>query len=420
MRALCVLLVCSVMMTISLPTSLLCVDLDAGCATYLKLGDTCQSRRNGVNWVANNCKRTCGLCDETPVAKEVHLVEPERPRNPDSQVDPHHFTFVVGQFHSGTSLATLSFALHPDASVVNEGGQHHSVFAPCKRERPLPSQPELLKMRNRFIAALSSVRRTKNVWDLQKQVLVEKTPCNTADGESTAAHVQLLQAMFPSPHQLTFVFPLRHPMAVTRRLRYDIYGEDRNIQHFVHATRVAIQDQLETLDALAALPSSTRVCLLRVEALVDAPEAVLPGLLPCAGLDASKYLWPRLVHGKEAAKRGMGNEHTWGYQADEADPQDSATSKFVLNPRHMWTFMGEVWDARSQDEKAKLGTLESDAARLGYSINNPRHFPNSPATSLPLHISKQNIQIFDFPANHHQRQPVLQVATAVRKNPNDI
>jgi hypothetical protein len=195
----------------------------------------------------------------------------------------HRFIFIGGLHRSGTSLLFQCLRDHPqisafhDTGVPEDEGQHlQSVYWPAShwggpgafgfaREAHLTEASPLASEANRerLFAAW------RPYWDLEKPVLLEKTPQNLLQ-------TRFLQALFP---ESSFIVITRHPVAVTYATRNWTHSSlYALLAHWCHCHEVFEEDQ----------PRLRRVLTLPYEDLAAAPEASLARVYDFLGLDP----WP--------------------------------------------------------------------------------------------------------------------------------
>ncbi len=154
--------------------------------------------------------------------------------------DDHELILIGGLHRSGTTLFASCVARHPSASGFgdtgtkrNEGQFLQPVYAPA-REFGGPGRFGLDPRSH--LGATSPLATAENArrifaawcehWDLDKAVLVEKSPPNLLKS-------RFLQALFPRSHQ---VMLLRHPIAACLATRKWVKGVSlaELLEHWVH------------------------------------------------------------------------------------------------------------------------------------------------------------------------------------------
>jgi hypothetical protein len=182
----------------------------------------------------------------------------------------HRFTFIGGLHRSGTSLLFRCLREHPLISgfhgtgVSEEEGQHlQSVYPPAityggpgrfgfHPEAHLTEASDLLTRDNR----LRLFEEWKTYWDIEKPVLLEKSPSNLI-------RTRFLQEVFPNSY---FVIVTRHPIAVsyaTQKWSYTSLVE--LIEHWLVCHETFRQDK-EHLG---------RLLMLKYEDFVEQPQTAL-------------------------------------------------------------------------------------------------------------------------------------------------
>ena len=197
--------------------------------------------------------------------------------------------FIGGLHRSGTTPLADALARHPDISglsgtgVPHDEGQHlqpvypkakvyagsgHFAYAPAAH---LTEQSPLATPEN----AERILRAWEPYWDLDRRLLLEKSPPNLIMG-------RFLQTLYPG---CALVMVVRHPVVVAlcnkkwRRLasrnirRYSTL--DGLVGHWVHAHRVFLEDA----------PHLERLHVVRYEDLVERPDEELERIQAFLGLE---------------------------------------------------------------------------------------------------------------------------------------
>jgi hypothetical protein len=188
----------------------------------------------------------------------------------ENKAGSHQFVYIGGLHRSGTSTLFRCLREHPlisgfnDTGATEEEGQHlQSVYPPATAyggpgrfgfspEAHLTEASHLVTDDNR----LRLFEEWKTYWDLEKPVLLEKSPSNLI-------RTRFLQALFPNSY---FVIVTRHPIAVsyaTQKWSYTSLAE--LIEHWLVCHERFRQDE-EHL---------RRLLVLRYEDFVEQPQTAL-------------------------------------------------------------------------------------------------------------------------------------------------
>jgi hypothetical protein len=188
----------------------------------------------------------------------------------ETTVEPHRFAFIGGLHRSGTSVIFRSLREHPlisgfgNTEALEDEGQHlQSVYRPAiahggpgkfgfDPDAHLTEASSLITNDNR----LQLLAEWKRHWDLDKAVLLEKSPPNLI-------RTRFLQELFPNPY---FVIAIRHPIAVsyaTQKWSYTSLAE--LIEHWLVCHEKFEEDKQYI----------RRLLVLRYEDFVEMPQAVL-------------------------------------------------------------------------------------------------------------------------------------------------
>lgn len=266
----------------------------------LGLGGTGR-RRMGVGSMA------AGLCLLLPLALAAPLVADGGAQNSSSSsrsalavvprselaafLQQHRFLFVVGPFHSGTSIMTLLLGRHPQISgltgtgkMENEGQHLQELYEPAKRlgGELFPLRPASFADESSPLVSDDSRLHLINAWapfwNLSRPVLLEKSPRHST-------MTRFFQALFGGTRPngapgVAFVVMLRHPLGASR-----YYWERIQATHPQYMERrcgaIHIRAWLAMMDALLAdLTRLQRAAVVRFERwLADDPQRVVDRLL---------------------------------------------------------------------------------------------------------------------------------------------
>ncbi|MGI9079846.1 MAG: sulfotransferase family protein [Acidimicrobiales bacterium] len=206
-----------------------------------------------------------------------------RPAPQGSPGEDHTLAFIGGLHRSGTTLLARLLGRHPLVSGFNgtgakeDEGQHlQSVYQPANAlggEGRFGFQPgaqlvEAPPERAQSEAATLFGQWSRH-WDLQRPVLVEKSPPNLV-------RMRYLQSLFP---RARFVVIMRHPVEVALASRKRV----RSATLWPLLRHWFVCHDIFAVDA----PSITRLLVLRYEDLLAEPQRTLDGLLGFVGLSPS-------------------------------------------------------------------------------------------------------------------------------------
>lgn len=207
-------------------------------------------------------------------------------RGTEVDVVPHRLVFLGGLHRSGTTALAKSIAQHPAVSAFHDTGVPRDegmflqdVYAPSFRHGgpgrfALDPEAHLTEV-SPLVSAESSRRlwvAWSRFWDLDKPVLLEKSPPNLI-------RTRFLQALFPGSR---FIIVVRHPIAVayaTKKWRHTSLRA--LLRHWILAHE----------HFLADAPSLEHVALVRYEDLVANPAGELAKLHAFLGLEPSDEPW---------------------------------------------------------------------------------------------------------------------------------
>lgn len=202
----------------------------------------------------------------------------------------HQLLFVGGLHRSGTTPVASAVAQHPDASglcdtgVSENEGQHLQDVYPRIRAyggmgRFANAAAAHLTEESRLVSPGNSARLLaawQPYWNLDRRVLVEKSPCNMIMG-------RFLQALFPGA---PLVVVMRHPVVVALALqKWTPRLVSRNGR--VHTSLPGlVHHWVRAHDILAGdAPHIDRLLVLRYEELVADPQQQLRPLQQLLGFE---------------------------------------------------------------------------------------------------------------------------------------
>jgi hypothetical protein len=188
----------------------------------------------------------------------------------EAKVEHHQFAFIGGLHRSGTSVIFRSLREHPlisgfgNTGAPEDEGQHlQSVYRPATAyggpgkfgfdpDAHLTDASSLITNDNR----LRLLAEWKRHWDLEKTVLLEKSPPNLI-------RARFLQALFPNSY---FVIVIRHPIAVSYATqKWTNTSLTELIEHWLVCHEKFEQDRQYI----------RRLLVLKYEDFVEKPQAVL-------------------------------------------------------------------------------------------------------------------------------------------------
>jgi len=198
------------------------------------------------------------------------------------QGDPgrHRLVFLAGLHRSGTSILFKLLSRHPmvsgfrDTGVPEDEGQHlQSVYPPARvfggggrfGFRPEAHMTEVSST-EAVAQAQALFDQWSRYWDLDKPVLIEKSPPNLI-------RMRYLQSLFP---QASFIVLIRHPVEVVlaQRKRSRMQPLHSLFNHWLECHALMEAD----------LPKVQSVCRIRYEELLAAPQQTLDRVLGFMGI----------------------------------------------------------------------------------------------------------------------------------------
>lgn len=191
--------------------------------------------------------------------------------------------FVGGLHKSGTSILHRCVADHSrisgfsETGVVRDEGQHlQSIFPPARKWGGMGrfgfQSASHLTERSTLVDQASAdqlLREWSRYWDLEKEVLVEKSP-------PTLIRARFLQALFP---RARFVVILRHPIAVSySTARWVEMPLHQLVGHWVRCHRIFEEDRRDI----------RRLKVVRYEDFAAEPQRILDSVYRFAGLEPER------------------------------------------------------------------------------------------------------------------------------------
>ena len=194
-------------------------------------------------------------------------------------MEHHRFVFIGGLHRSGTSVLFRCLKEHPlisgfgSTKAPEDEGQHiQSIYRPAIAHGGpgrFGFDPEAyLTEASELITADTHLRlfaEWKGYWDLEKPVLLEKSPPNLI-------RTRFLQKLFPNSY---FVVVTRHPIAVAYATqKWSNTSLDELIEHWLVCHEKFEQDKQHI----------RRLLVLRYEDFVEQPQAALEMIYSFVGL----------------------------------------------------------------------------------------------------------------------------------------
>lgn len=235
---------------------------------------------------------------------------------------PGHLLLFVGGLHrSGTTPLARALSVHPDGSgfsntgVPEDEGQHlQDVYPPAYAlggPGRFARNPSAHLTETSELATEESATRLWNSWephwDLNRRVLVEKSPSNVV-------MTRFLQKLFPGS---AFLVVIRHPVVVTLSTAK---WAPRTPLPRIMDNWFAAHDLLRK-----DMPHLARVKVITYEALTRRPEETLGEVADFLGLDSP------IPHQGLQRDRSSPYEKRWAGMAHSRNPWVRASRRYILS-----------------------------------------------------------------------------------------
>jgi hypothetical protein len=232
----------------------------------------------------------------------------------------HQLLFVGGLHRSGTTPLTRALSAHPDISgfsntgVPEDEGQHLQDVYPPAHELGGPGRfarnPSAHLTEASELATSESASRLwkswQPHWDLNKRVLVEKSPSNLM-------MTRFLQKLFPTA---AFLLVVRHPVVVTlSTAKWAPRTPLPLVMDNWFAAHVALRDDL---------PHLSRVKVIAYEALTNRPVETLAEVAEYLGLEAP------IPHDTLQNDRSSAYQERWEAMASSRNPLVRTSHRYMI------------------------------------------------------------------------------------------